>query len=63
MKHLGSPLRVLDLSSNGVHFLPDEEYFAELSNLSYLMLHKNEIVGSKQLKNLMCLKQLRHLTL
>ena len=62
MRYLES-LRVLDLSSNGVHFLPDKEHFARLGKLAYLMLHKNEIVGSKQLKNLMVLKSLRHLTL
>ena len=51
------------MSSNGIHFLPDEEYLVKLQNLQYLQLHKNEIVGYKQLKNLACLKKLDHLTL
>jgi Leucine-rich repeat (LRR) protein len=44
IQHLKS-LRKVDLSSNGIHFLPDRDKMAELKNLEYLQLHKNLLVG------------------
>ena len=38
-------LRKVDLSSNGIHFLPEEEYLMKLGKLEYLQLHKNLLVG------------------
>ena len=38
-------LRKVDLSSNGIHFLPDEDKLCRLRKLEYLILHKNLLVG------------------
>jgi len=62
IQHLNS-LRKVDLSNNDIHFLPDEEHLSKLQNLEYLQLHKNMIVGQKQLQNLTALQRLRHITL
>ena len=44
IQHLVS-LRKVDLSSNGIHFLPEEDKLAKLVKLEYLQLHKNLLVG------------------
>ena len=38
-------LRKVDLSSNGIHFLPEAAKLRRLSKLESLLLHKNLIVG------------------
>ena len=65
LKHLHhiSSLRKLDLSYNGIHFLPEVEQMKSLINLEYLLLHENQLVGWRQLENVTCLLKLRHLTL
>ena len=56
-------LRKVDLSSNGIHFLPDEDRLLRLDKLESLLLHKNLIVGWGQLELLAGLKRLQDLTL
>ena len=45
-------LRKVDLSSNGIHFLPDIDKMKRLSKLESLLLHKNLITGYRELENL-----------
>jgi Leucine-rich repeat len=52
----------LDISNNGIHFLPGREKFEALENLHFLLLDRNEIVGWHQLEILMGIKTLRLLT-
>lgn len=44
IEHLTS-LRKLDLSNNGIHFLPEAQKMQRLVNLESLLLHDNLIVG------------------
>jgi hypothetical protein len=60
---VGKSLRKLDLSHNRIVFLPDERRFAEMTQLEFLMLHVNEVVGWPQLENIMGAKKLHVLTL
>lgn len=53
----------LDISNNGIHFLPSQEKFDALQNLQFLLLDHNEIVGWHQLEILMRIKTLRLLTI
>ena len=62
IEHLTS-LRKVDLSSNEIHFLPDAEKLVRLVNLESLLLHKNLIVGWRQLEILTGLARLQDLTL
>ena len=54
---------MIDLSSNGIHFLPDKEKLENLKKVEYFNFHKNLLVGWRQLENLTCLTNLRHMTL
>jgi hypothetical protein len=42
-------LRKLDLSFNYIVFLPDTETWQALSQLEFVLLHNNAIVGWRQL--------------
>jgi len=56
-------LRKVDLSNNGIHFLPEAYQLTRLEKLEFLLLHQNQLVGWRQIELLTCLKHLRHLTL
>ena len=56
-------LRKLDLSNNGIHFLPEAYQLQRLEKLEFLLLHQNQLVGWRQIELLTCLNHLRHLTL
>ena len=62
IEHLTN-LRKVDLSSNGIHFLPDAPKLHKLVSLESLSLHKNLIVGWRQLEILTGLARLQDLTL
>ena len=44
IEHL-KQLRKVDLSKNGIHYLPDEDKMLQLGKLESLLMHKNLIVG------------------
>jgi len=56
-------LRKVDLSANKIHYLPEQQQISQLTELEFLLLHKNEIVGWAQIERLMGLKKLRQLSL
>ena len=53
--HHITTLRKLDLSYNGIHFLPEREEMIRLIKLEFLFLHQNMLVGWRQLENVTCL--------